>query len=404
MSIQNSGKQDIFTNIFKNPKRCIFLHRCCTACRSKTAHEYPKTTKTKGEELEHLMKNINTLLLPIAVLLALAPTPKKAFAQKQKYRPTCIAFYNLENLFDTIKSPNTIDAEFLPNGANRWTAERYAHKQRNMASVISKIGAEGLPCGPALLGVAEVENRQVLEDLIKTPPLSELGYGIVHYDSPDVRGVDVGLLYRKSHFRVLGSRPVRLTVQGMPEFRSRDQLVASGLLDGELIHLIVMHWPSRRGGEKQSRPLRNSAAKLCRSIVDSLYSADSSAKIIIMGDLNDDPTNESIATILKARPSVKKTEKGGLYNTMYRWFKDGVGSLAWDDRWNLFDQIIVSEPLLGKDFSTCKFYKSGVFNKDFLTQKEGRYAGYPLRTYSGGAFTGGYSDHFPTYIYLMKRM
>jgi hypothetical protein len=342
------------------------------------------------------------MLLHIAALLIMLPTPKDIFAQKQKYMPACLAFYNLENLFDTLKSPNTNDADFLPDGANKWTAKRYEHKQRSLASAICKIGAEGLPAGPAILGVAEVENRQVLEDLIKTPPLSELDYGIVHYDSPDERGVDVGLLYRKSLFRVLGSRSVRLTISDIPNFRSRDQLVVSGLLNGELIHAIVVHWPSRRGGEKRSKPLRNGAAALCRSIVDSLYSADNNAKIIIMGDLNDDPDNESIASILKARPSAEKTEKGGLYNTMYRWFKDGVGSLAWNDSWNLFDQIIVSEPLLGKDFSTYKFYKSGIFNKDFLTQKEGRYAGYPLRTYSGGAFTGGYSDHFPAYIYLLK--
>ncbi|MDR0712288.1 MAG: endonuclease/exonuclease/phosphatase family protein [Prevotellaceae bacterium] len=337
------------------------------------------------------------------VLLALL-VAKPCFAQKQKYTSACIAFYNLENLFDTIKSPDSDDAEFLPDGVNKWTAQRYELKQRNMASVIRKIGADGLPEGPAILGVAEIENRLVLEDLIKTPPLNELDYGIVHYDSPDARGVDVGLLYRKSHFSVLSSRTDRLTIKEMPGLRTRDQLVVSGLLDGELMHIIVMHWPSRRGGEKRSKPLRSSAATLCRSIVDSLYSADANAKIIIMGDFNDDPNNASLTKILKARPSVEKTEKGGLYNTMYRWFKNGVGSLAWNDSWNLFDQIIVSEPLLGKDFTTYKFYKSGVFNKDFLTQKEGRYAGYPLRTYSGGTFTGGYSDHFPTYIYLMRQL
>ncbi|MDR2814494.1 MAG: endonuclease/exonuclease/phosphatase family protein [Prevotellaceae bacterium] len=349
------------------------------------------------------MKHKNILYIAIWLVWLMLPA-KDIFAQKQKYVATCVAFYNLENLFDTIKSPNSNDSEFLPDGVNKWTAERYEHKLRNMASVISKIGADGLPSPPAILGVAEIENRLTLEDLIKTPPLSELNYGIVHYDSPDARGVDVGLLYRKSLFRVLGSRSVRLTIPDAPDFRTRDQLVASGLLNGELVHIIVMHWPSRRGGEKRSKPLRNGAAALCRSIVDSLYSADANAKIIIMGDLNDDPDNESLTKILKARPSVEKTGKGGLYNTMYRWFRDGVGSLAWDDSWNLFDQIIVSEPLLGKDSSTCKFYKSGVFNKDFLRQKEGRYAGYPLRTYSGGAFTGGYSDHFPTYIYLMKQL
>lgn len=336
--------------------------------------------------------------------MALLLAATAGFSQKRKYVVACVAFYNLENLFDTIKSPNTDDSEFLPNGAGRWTAERYGHKQRNMAAAIRRIGTDMLPSGPTILGVAEVENRLVLEDMVKTPPLNEFEYGIVHYDSPDARGVDVGLIYQKNRFSVLGSRSVRLEVKGMPRFRTRDQLVVSGLLDGELMHIIVMHWPSRRGGEKRSKPLRGRAAALCRSIVDSLYSADPNAKIIAMGDLNDDPTNESLTKILQARPSVEKTKKGELHNTMYRWFKDGVGSLAWGDSWSLFDQIIVSEPLLGKDFTTYKFYKSGVFNEDFLKQKGGQYAGYPLRTYSGGTFTGGYSDHFPTYIFLLKRL
>ncbi|MDR3187572.1 MAG: endonuclease/exonuclease/phosphatase family protein [Prevotellaceae bacterium] len=349
------------------------------------------------------MRNKN-ILIYIALLPALLPMAKDAFAQKQRYTTACIAFYNLENLFDTINSPNTNDSEFLPDGPYRWTAERYGQKLRNMAAVIRRIGAKGFPTAPTILGVAEVENRLVLEDLIKTPPLNELDYGIVHYDSPDARGVDVGLLYRKSHFRVLGSRSARLKVQGAPRLRSRDQLVVSGLLNGELMHIIVMHWPSRRGGERRSKPLRDGAAALCRSLVDSLYRADANAKIIVMGDLNDDPNNESLTGILKARPSVEETEKGGLYNTMYHWFKDGIGSMAWRDSWNLFDQIIVSEPLLGKDFSTYKLYKSGVFNEDFLKQKDGRYAGYPFRTYSGGAFIGGYSDHFPTYVYLMREV
>ncbi|MDR0415092.1 MAG: endonuclease/exonuclease/phosphatase family protein [Prevotellaceae bacterium] len=329
-------------------------------------------------------------------------TASMGFAQKQKYTVACVAFYNLENLFDTIKSPNTDDAEFLPNSINRWTSERYEYKQRNMAAAIHKIGADLAPSGPTILGVAEIENRLVLEDLIKTPPLNEVDYGIVHYDSPDPRGVDVGLIYQTSRFSVLSSRPVRLKIPERPGFRTRDLLMVSGLLDGELVHLIVMHWPSRRGGEKVSKPLRNGAAALCRTIVDSLYSADPNAKIIVMGDLNDDPSSKSLTSVLKARSSVNKTEKGGLYNTMYGWFKKGIGSLAWSDSWNLFDQIIVSETLLGKDFTTYKFHKSGVFNEDFLKQKDGRYAGYPFRTYSGNTFIGGYSDHFPTYIFLMR--
>jgi hypothetical protein len=361
-----------------------------------------------------------------ALLLSLACS---GLAQKQKYQVACVAFYNLENLFDTIDSPDTDDAEFLPNAANKWDAERYAYKLRNMAQVIRQIGTTdkqlgaASSLGPVLLGVVEIENRSVLEDLIRTPPLNEVEYDIVHYDSPDARGVDVGLLYQKSRFKVLSSRSVRLNIEGMPHFRTRDQLLVSGLLDGDLLHVMVMHWPSRRGGEKRSKPLREGAAALCRSIVDSLQRADPDAKIVLTGDFNDDPTNSSLLHILRALPALDskgrselsqagdtlvldlekgRTKKGDLFNTMYKHYTDGIGSLAWDDSWNLFDQIIVSEPLMAKDYSSYRYFKSRVFNEDFLKQKEGRYKGYPWRTFSGGAFIGGYSDHFPTYIYLVR--
>ncbi len=337
--------------------------------------------------------------LVVALVLATTAT---CFAQKQKYMAACVAFYNLENLFDTIKSPDTDDREFLPDGVYKWNGERYKYKLNNMASVIRKIGADVTPTGPAILGVSEIENKLVLEDLISTAPLDIMGYDIVHYDSPDARGVDVGLIYQKSRFQVTGSRSVRLAIPDMPNFRTRDQLVVSGLLDGEPIHVIVMHWPSRRGGEKRSKPLRDGAAALCKSIVDSIYKVEAGAKIIIMGDFNDDPTNASVTKILKARPSIGQTEKGGLYNPTYKFFQEGIGSLAYDDNWNLFDQIIVSEPLLGKDYSSYKFLRFKIFNEDFLKQKDGRYAGYPWRTFSGTTFIGGYSDHFPTYVLLIR--
>lgn len=341
-------------------------------------------------------------LLHSLLCAAILAVSTATFAQKQKYMVACVGFYNLENLFDTIKSPNTDDSEFLPNGINKWTGEKYKIKLHNMASVIRQIGTREIPTGPAILGVSEIENRLVLEDLVSTPPLDAMGYGVVQHEGNDARGVDVGLLYQKSRFTVLGSRSVRLTVEGMPDFRTRDQLVVSGLLDGEPVHVIVMHWPSRRGGEKRSKPLRNAAAALCRSLVDSLYKTDASAKIIVMGDLNDDPDNESLTKVLKARSTAENTEKGGLYNPTYKPFKDGIGSLAYDDTWNLFDQIIVSQPLLEKDYSSYRFWRFKIFNEDFLKQKDGRYAGYPWRTYSGGTFIGGYSDHFPTYILLIK--
>ncbi|MGL4363642.1 MAG: endonuclease/exonuclease/phosphatase family protein [Bacteroidales bacterium] len=340
------------------------------------------------------------LLMTIVIVIS-----SVAFAQKQRYAAACVGFYNLENLFDTIKSPNTNDTEFLPSGKNLWNTQRYQHKLHNMASVIRKLGTEFSPNGLAVLGVAEIENREVLEDLIVTPPLKDIDYGIVHYDSPDGRGVDVGMLYQKNRFRVLGSRSARLFVEGMPNFRTRDQLVVSGLLDGDLVHIIIVHWPSRYGGEKRSRPLRMAAAELSRTIIDSLYKLDDKAKIILMGDMNDDPDNHSMTKVLQAKAASKEVKVGGLYNTMYKLFDNGVGTLAWNDAWNLFDQIVISQPLIAdKNMDTYQFYRARIFNEDFLKQKDGRFAGYPFRTFAGGAFLGGYSDHFPVYIVLLKKV
>ncbi|MCX6272961.1 MAG: endonuclease/exonuclease/phosphatase family protein [Bacteroidetes bacterium] len=324
-------------------------------------------------------------------------------AQEKQYRLGCIAFYNLENLFDTVNDPNINDEEFLPTGKYEWTGPKYLHKIKNMAEVISQIGDELVKGGPVILGVSEIENRKVLEDLIATPPLNKFSYGIVHYDSPDKRGVDVGLIYQTAHFRVTASKAVPLRVADRPDWTTRDQLVVSGLLDNEPIHVIVNHWPSRSGGEQETAPLRQAAASLCRMIADSLLKLDPNARIIIMGDLNDNPTDISLVKNLKAKESINNTGPNDLYNPMYKMYKqEGLGSLAYRDSWSLFDQIILSKSLLGDDRSTFKLYKTKVFNRPFLTQKEGAFTGYPFRTYAGGVFMGGYSDHFPVYIFLIK--
>ncbi len=323
------------------------------------------------------------------------------FAQEKKqYKLGCIAFYNLENLFDTIPGPN--DVEFTPEGANKWNAEKYRVKLDNMSNVISQIGTEMFPGGPAIIGICEVENRSVVEDLVNTPKLKASKYSFVHYDSPDKRGVDVAMLYRTDFFKVLSSRSARLRKADMPDWTTRDQLVVSGLFDNELIHVIVNHWPSRSGGEKRSEPLRAAAAALTRSLVDSIYKTDINSKIFIMGDLNDDPVNASVYDILEAKGEVDEVKKGGLFNPMWRMYKDGIGSLAYRDTWNLFDQIIVSEPLLMKDKSSFRFFKAKVFNAKFITQQEGQFAGYPFRTYVGNTWQGGYADHFPSYIFIIK--
>lgn len=321
----------------------------------------------------------------------------QACAQDKKFLAATIAFYNVENLFDTIDDPRTNDAEFLPDGSNRWTQKRYQAKLENLAKVISGIGSEFVSGGPAVIGLSEIENRGVLEDLINTPPLKGLGYEIVHYDSPDSRGVDVALLYKPSVFRLVNSTSNRLHVPGNPHFRTRDQLVVTGKLHGDLISVIVNHWPSRGSGPE----FRYEAARLSRQLSDSLMKAHSNAKIFIMGDLNDDPVDRSVTKVLGAKGKPNEVKKNGLFNPMWQLYRNGIGSLAYRDAWNLFDQIIISEPVLNAT-DGWRFHKARVYNEKFLIQKDVPYAGYPLRTFAGGAYTGGYSDHFPVYLVLIR--
>ena len=312
-------------------------------------------------------------------------------------------FYNLENLFDTIDNDNVNDEEYTPKGPLKWNTQKYSSKLQRMSYSISQIGLDVTPLGVAMIGVSEIENRGVLQDLVKQPDLVKRGYEIVHYDGPDRRGVDVALLYNPKLFIVTNSKSYRLHTADTA-FLTRDQLMVSGYLQGEKVHVIVNHWPSRNGGEERSRPKRNAAAGLTRSISDSLLRVDPKAKIIIMGDLNDDPFNESCATILGAKKEINDVKAGGLYNTLWKTLDMGVGSLAYNDQWNLFDQIIVSAELAHADRRKLKFWKAEVFNRSFLIQQEGRYKGSPWRTHAGGAWTNGYGDHFPTLIYLVKEV
>ena len=342
----------------------------------------------------------NFLYIILALISLQGIITKTATAQGKQVKVACIAFYNLENLFDTIAGPN--DKEFTPEGPNKWDTKKYYAKLNHMAEAISQIGDEYIKGGPVLFGVSEIENRGVLEDLIHTAPLDKAGYQIVHFESPDKRGIDVGFVYQPKNFKVVMSKAIPLTIDSKPGWTTRDLLVVSGLLDGELIYVLVNHWPSRSSGEKETEPLRNAAADLCFSTVQDICKEHPDAKIVIMGDLNDDPVDESLMKHLKTKTKIQNTSTGDLYNPMWQMYKDGVGSLAYRDSWNLFDQIIVSAALTDKSKGGYQFYKARVFNKKFLIQKEGQYAGYPFRTYGGGVYQGGYSDHFPVYILLVK--
>ncbi|MGQ1787571.1 MULTISPECIES: endonuclease/exonuclease/phosphatase family protein [unclassified Saccharicrinis] len=320
----------------------------------------------------------------------------------QIHNPHVIAFYNLENLFDTINDVGVYDGEFTPSGSKAWNTERYVSKQQNLSKVIADLGTDQGIDGPTLIGLCEVENRSVLEDLIHSDKLKDKGYSIIHFDSPDKRGIDVALLYKPSAFWIEKTQLFPLIIQSTETGKrlyTRDQLLVSGKLEGDPIHVIVNHWPSRYGGQKRSLPSRKSAALLNRQIIDSLLHINRDAKIITMGDLNDDPTDESVHIHLDAHTSQNNLEHNNLYNPLAMNFKEGKGTLFYRGKWNLFDQLIISRGLLdsSKGFQYDSAY---IYKKPYLIQQDGDYKGYLLRTYGGGNYLNGYSDHLPVYLVL----
>ena len=329
------------------------------------------------------------------------------FAQK-RYKIHTIAFYNLENLFDPIDDPNTQD-ERSPIMAMRYGAEEvYQKKLSNMARVIYDLGRKKSHNFPTLLGVCEVENSKVLRDLLQTAPIDKAHYDFVHSDSPDPRGIDVALLYRKAHFTVLNYKSYTLRLYDVAGFRlyTRDQLIVSGYLEGEKIHVLVNHYPSRRGGKKRSHPNRIKAAVLTRKIVDSLVAIDKQSKIFVMGDFNDNPSNQSVQKYLSAQSTFKGLKEKDLYNPYAQMFEKGHHTLVHWGTFYLFDQILMSQSAcpLKRDFTSWQFYQAGVFNPSYLITQKGQYKGYPYRSFSRDTFTGGFSDHYPVYIYLLKKL
>jgi hypothetical protein len=350
------------------------------------------------------MKFLKSLL----VLLALVCVSNIEAQEEKRFKIHTVAFYNLENLFDTINDPLKFDeaSPIMEMKANR--SEVYKKKIKNMARVIANIGAEKANNSPAVIGVCEIENRKVLEDLVNDPLLLGKDYGIIHFDGPDRRSIDVALLYQKALFKPMESSSHELLIYDdltRKRVYTRDQLLVKGKLDGDLIHILVNHWPSRSGGEARSRSKRVGAARLNKRIIDSLQSIDPYAKIFTMGDLNDDPTNESVKKVLKAKKEKKDVPLKGIYNPYEKMFTEkGYGTTAYRDALSLFDQIMMTQPLIEKDYSSYRFYKAGIYNPSYMFNKRGRYKGYPLRSFADGSFTGGFSDHFPVYVYLIKEV
>jgi hypothetical protein len=348
-------------------------------------------------------------------------------AQTKTFVIHTIAFYNFENCFDTINNPITNDEEWTPTGDQHWNTKKYSQKLKNLAWVLSEIGTGENSNAPTFIGGAEIENQGVLEDLIRQPKLIDKDYGIIHFDSPDKRGIDVALLYQKKQFQPTsysniplyvykGELPIKevaktdssenLETEDVIQISTknhrvytRDQLLVTGFLNGEEIHIIVNHWPSRSGGEKKTSPFREAAGVLNRKIIDSLQRINPNAKIITMGDLNDSPFNNSVKKSLGAKGKPQDVGIFGIYNPFEEMANKGLGTIAFRDSWDIFDQVMVSESLLQKDYSSFQYWKAGIYNKPFLIQKSGKYKGYPLRH---SLTEIGFSDHFPVYVYLIK--
>ena len=316
-----------------------------------------------------------------------------------------VGFYNLENLFDTEHDPGKNDYEYLPDGRNKWTEMKYQHKLHNMARVLSEMGTDKLRgVGCAIIGVSEVENAHCMADLCNQPALRERGYKFCHVEGPDHRGVDCALIYNPSLFTV---RNVKLApyvyVKAEDAGRAtRGFLIVSGTLANEHLTVIVNHLPSRG----TTSFYREEGGRQLRLIKDSLMREDPNVKLIIMGDMNDDPKDASMAKALGARRYIDKVEKGGLFNPWWNIHASGTGTLMYGGAWNLFDQIILSKSLLNKkghkDYSSLKYWQPEIFRRDYLFQQEGKYKGNTLRTHAGGVWLDGYSDHLPTIVYLTK--
>lgn len=319
-----------------------------------------------------------------------------------------VVFYNLENLFDTINDPDKLDDEFLPDGVKKWNSSKYYRKQSNIDKVFFDMAAINREF-PAVIGVSEIENRLVLEDLVSQPKMSLGNYRIVHYDSPDRRGVDCAFLYRPDVFKLEGSKAHKFEMPGMPNFRTRDLVTMWGTIEGEPFFFLVSHWPSRLGGKEASDAKREAAASQCRRIADSVRIANPNTKVVIMGDLNDDATDKSITDVLGAKAKINKLSEGDLYSPYIELLKAGYGTLGYRDSWNLFDNIIVSENLATGSTGSLKLvrapkskYYGNIFSRPYMMQREGQYRNYPLRTFVSNNFQNGFSDHLPVFIYIGK--
>lgn len=311
-----------------------------------------------------------------------------------------IVFYNVENLFDTIDDPTTSDEEFTPDGGRYWTNWRFYNKISNISKVI--LSSSGWD-SPAIIGLCEVENRWVLEKLVSETPLKTKAYKIIHKESPDHRGIDVALLYDPGLFYPLTYRHIPLKNKNGEIKRTREILYVRGVLNKkDTIHIYTNHWPSRYGGLLETKAERNKAARALRHDIDTILLDHHNPKIIILGDFNDQPEDESLMKVLRANPYEKPIRNTELYNLSYNWVSMEKGTLKYRTQWSVFDQIIVS----GSFINSHSGYRTGkenasIVNQSFLYERDERYGGTrPWRTYYGYKYLGGFSDHLPVLLKL----
>ncbi len=359
-----------------------------------------------------MRKILNILLILVIICFS-------ADAQKKGGRTYIVGFYNLENLFDIYDDPVKNDGEFLPDGANEWTEVKYWKKVGNMAKVIKEMSkANGRY--HTLLGVCEIENRLVLEDLVMDEQIADANYQIVHYDGPDRRGVDVALLYKPEQFTYVESESIPYTFEGssidfvMSEeeqdyFKTRDILMVHGFIDGERFAIYVAHLPSRAGDKKGSNQLRDRGGEIMYNHAMMMQEKYPGIKIICMGDMNDNPTDPSMAEYLHGKGNIEDVTSTDFFSPFIQLLKDGYGSLAYRGEWNIYDLLLVNSELANAQEGTLRIsplgrkkYYGHVFKKPFMTNQSGQYKDTPFRTFSSGAFIGGYSDHYPTYIVITK--
>jgi endonuclease/exonuclease/phosphatase family metal-dependent hydrolase len=346
---------------------------------------------------------MNKLLLIIVIFIGFSTS---AFAQAANYQVVAIGFYNVENFFDTLDDPNKMDEDFLPKGPYNYNAEVYKQKKHNIATVFQKMGTDVTPDGPAIIGMVEVENGNVLSDLVKEPEIKSRNYQYVHHNTSDERGISTAMLYNPKYFKLIESEPLKVVLSTGPNARpTRDILYVHGILAGDTVHVFVNHWPSKRGGDAATSPLRKIAAGVAKVKIDAIQKTNPAAKIIFMGDFNDNPTSESITQVIGAKADKKGLGVQDIYNPWTKIFKKGIGTEEYRGDWNLLDQIMISGSFLETDSKKWKYYQNEIFNKDFLTHMFGDQKGYPHRSFTKEqVWDNGYSDHFPVLVYLIRKV